>query len=174
MSEQVTYTKVNSSEEINVGDVIMIDPSTGNVTKAVANDCKELILNSRLIVGVCCESDNTTPEPIVIDGGNGKEVDRIKLNSDKSKIHSEYIIISGGDSGTNEARRLIKVVYNEEQLVNVYGYVDIGDKLCISRVAGKAKSKDYLNKNYYEERSIGKVIKYTNNPEQVKVLLNIE
>lgn len=174
MSEQVTYTKLDSSEQINIGDVIMIDPGTGKVTKAVANNCNELILNSRLIIGVCCESDNTTPLPIIIDGGNASNIDRQTINSNKSKIHSNYIIISGGDSGTNEARRLIKVVYNDEQLVNIFGYVDIGDKLCISRVPGLAKSKDYLNKNYYEERPIGKVIKYTNNPNQVKVLLNIE
>lgn len=165
MQDTVTYRKSIPSEIIEPGDLIMIDIETGSVKRAYISNLEDMYINSRLIIGVCVESDNSGNETIIIDGGDAK--------SDNVDLDTQTIIIDGGDAGYNN-KEVIKVAYSGRQLVNVYGYVDIGDTLCISKEPGKAQSKDYLKKNYYNARSIGKVVKFTNNKEQVVVLLDIE
>ena len=162
-NEVLTYRKVIPSEIIIPGDVIMIDPDTGMVKRTEINDFNDYIINSRLIVGICIASDNSSALPEILDGGT----------SDYSDENIQIILIEGGLSDQN-SREIIKVQYGGTCLVNISGYVDIGDELCISSEPGKAKSKDYLNKEYFYSRSIGKVIKYTNNSNQVKLLLDIE
>ena len=66
----MTYRKSIPSEIIEIGDIIMLDPETSYVKRAEANDCDELMANSRLIIGVCVTSNNTDPLPIIIDGGH--------------------------------------------------------------------------------------------------------
>ena len=168
----LTYKKAIPSEVIEVGDIIMLDPGTSYVKRAVVEDFRDLRVNARLIVGVCVYSNNSEPIPIIIDGGKAKDINRELLDGGTSEA-IQTIIIKGGPSNQN-AREIIQVAYMGEQLVNICGFVDLGDKLCISKHPGKAKSKDYLDSDYYKTRSIGKVIQFTNNKDQVRVLLDIE
>lgn len=172
-NEILTYKKADPSEEIQVGDIVMLDTSTAYITRAVINNPYESLLSSKLVVGVCIESNNAAEMLRVIDGGSSSDsLQRIELNGGTSKDVETILIESG--SSDNEAREIIKVAYTGEHLVNICGYVSLGDKLCISQHPGKARSMDYLNIDYFESRSIGKVIKYTANKNQVKVLLDIE
>ena len=132
----ITYKKVDPSEVIEVGDVIMIDPDNGYITRAVRGDNHEFPINTRMVVGICIWSNNTA--------------------SDENQ------------------REIIQVAYTGEWPVNVCGFVDIGDKLGISPHPGKAKAIEYIDKDYFLTRSIGKCVKYMKNKEQVKVLLDIE
>lgn len=170
----MTYRKSIPSEIIEVGDIIMLDPETSYVKRAEANDCDELMSNSRLIIGVCVTSNNTDPIPLFLDGGHAydEDVRREEIDSGTSD-KPQTIMIIGGDSDINK-REIIQIAYMGEQIVNICGYVDLGDKLTLSEHPGKAKSKDFLDEEFYMARSIGKVIKFTNNPKQVKVLLDIE
>lgn len=174
MSEKyITYTKVDPNEIIDIGDVVMIDPANGYITKAEKGDRENAPINVRMVVGVCIESNNIAKVPIIIDGGNAPDVERIDTSRDSTIGEYDIIILDGGNSEQNP-REIIKVVYTGECLVNVVGYVDLGDRLGISSTPGKAKAIDYTDRNYFIERSIGKVIKYSNNRNQVKVLLDIE
>lgn len=170
----MTYRKSKPSEIIEVGDIIMLDPETQYVKRAEANDIDDLMVNSRLIIGICVTSNNTDPIPLVLDGGHAYDEDakREEIDSGTSDKPQTIMIISG-DSNIN-AREIIQIAYMGEQIVNICGYVDLGDKLTLSEHPGKAKSKDFLDEEFYVARSIGKVIKFTNNPKQVKVLLDIE
>ena len=47
----ITYKKVDPSEVIEVGDVVMIDPANGYITRAVMGDRKEFPINTRMVVG---------------------------------------------------------------------------------------------------------------------------
>lgn len=167
----MTYKKANASEIIEIGDLVMLDPATASITRAVINDCKEVPINTRLVVGVCISSDNFSPFLKKLDGGTSEDVTRIKLEAKSDSI--ETIIITSGNSGQN-SREIIQVAYMGEYPVNVQGFVDLGDKLCISNVPGKAKAINYIDRGYFNARSIGKVVKYLNNKNQVKVLLDIE
>lgn len=170
----LTYRKAIPSELINPGDLIMIDPDTAMVKKTVVDDFNDYTTNSRLVVGVCISSNNEAPLPLIINGGNSSNTNVNILNGGSSINNDiEWIVIDGGMSDQN-SREIIQVQYAGTCVVNIYGHVDLGDELCISCEPGKAKSKDYLNKEYFYARSIGRVIKYTDNPEQVKVLLDIE
>ena len=167
----ITYKKVHPEEVIAVGDVIMIDAESGYVTRAVTESIEDMPINTRLTVGICTYSNNYSSFPIIIDGGKAKDVDRIELSSTSSS--EDIIALDGGPSKQNE-REIIKVAYTGEQVVNICGFVEIGDKLCISNHAGKAKAIDYIDSYYFKERSIGKVVKKLKDKEQVKVLLDIE
>lgn len=171
MSDEITYMKANPSEVIIVGDIIMLDHSTGRITKAVNEKKPGMNINSRLVVGVCVWSDNDTPLNLIIDGGSCKEADRITLENMSPDV--ETIIIYGGDS-TQNTRNIIQVAYTGQQIVNVCGPVHIGDRLCISNLPGVAKSKDFIGRQYEDLRSIGKVVKLDKNNKKAKVLLDIE
>lgn len=167
------YRKAIPSEQIDVGDIIMLDPDTSLIKKAVYNNKEELLINSRLIIGVCISSDNTILNIETVNAGNSKvRKDDIILDGGNS-LKVDTIMIDAGDSSIDKSK-VIQVAYNGTQKVNVTGYVDLGDRLCISREAGKAKSKDFLDKEYFDSRSIGKVIKFTNRKDQVIALLDIE
>lgn len=168
----IILRKQDPNEEILVGDVIMVSPETQNVTRAI-NDKTEL--NSRLVVGVCIESDNNTPLPQYIDGGNSKiESNIVTINGGDSTDNKIKLPINGGNSELRK-REVVSVESNGIQVVNVVHHVDLGDKLTISRLhSGKAESIDTLNYNKFCSRTIGKVIKYTTNKEQVVCLLDIE
>lgn len=167
----MTYKKADASEIISVGDIVMLDLATSSITKAVVNSEEGLPLNTRLVVGVCVQSDNYSNFLKRLDGGTSKDVVRTLL---ESKSDSEDIIIIAGGGSGQSSREIIKVAYMGEYPVNVCGFVDLGDKLCISEHAGKAKAIDYYDDDYFRSRSIGKVVKFMNNKYQVKVLLDIE
>lgn len=152
----------------------MIDPSTSYITRAVAKSIEDKIVNARLVVGVCVDSDNESNLPKLIDGGfSDNDIHRRTFFGGPAKSIQTIIIESGGAS--ENGRQVIRVAYSGEQLVNICGPVDLGDKLCISHHPGRAKSIDYLEDlSYFESRSIGKVIKFTSNKNQVKALLDIE
>lgn len=168
------YRKAIPSEHIDVGDIIMLDPNTSLIRKAVFKDQEELIINSRLIIGVCISSDNTILDISTVNGGIAKQKleDTVILDGGSSE-KIDTILIDAGDSSIDKSK-VIQVAYNGQQKVNITGYVDLGDHLCISRCAGKAKSKDFLDREYFDSRSIGKVIKFTNKKDQVIALLDIE
>lgn len=171
MSKYLTYKKVDAEEIITIGDVVMIDPKNGYITRAVKGDKENAPINARMVIGVCIDSNNVVKPNIVIDGGQSSDTERVELSSNSENV--DLIYLEGGNSEQNP-RELIQVVYSGECLVNVTGYVDLGDRLGISNDPGKAKSIDYTDRHYFIERSIGKVIKYTNTKEQVKILLDIE
>lgn len=168
----VTYKKARAEEIIDIGDIVMLDPSTNAITKAVVNSPHDLPINSRLIIGVVTQSDNISKIPLEIDCGNAKSIERKEINCGNSEDKPEFIIIEGGTSKIN-ARAYVKLAYTGEVNVNICGFVQLGDKLTLSNHPGKAKAINYMDKDYYESRSIGKVIKFVSD-KQVKVLLNIE
>lgn len=168
----VTYKKADASEVIEVGDIVMIDPDNALITRAVLDDSFEGAFNARLVVGVCINSNNTAKLRQVLDGGMSRVISRKELNGGNASS-IQTIIIAGGDSSQN-AREIIQVAYAGEYPVNVCGYVDLGDRLCVSSHAGKAKAIDYADNDYFRARSIGKVIKFMNSRDKVKVLLDIE
>ena len=168
----IKYKKSNPSEIIQIGDVIMLDPESLSITKAYIENDDDYNINSRLIVGVCIDTDNASKIPKVLSGGSSKDTNINEIDGgDSTSI--ERILVESGKSGQN-SREIITVAYAGQCLVNICGYVDLGDKLCISTHPGKAKSKDLLDSQYFSSRSIGKVVKFTNNKEQVKALLDIE
>ena len=124
-----------------------------------------------MVVGICISSNNTALPTILLDGGKSKNVDRILLHSLSDS--TDIIILDGGNSAQNP-REIIEVAYTGEWPVNVCGFVDIGDKLGISKHPGKAKAIEYIDNDYFVTRSIGKVVKFMKDREQVKVLLDIE
>lgn len=152
----------------------MIDPDTSRITRAVAASFEDKMINSRLVVGVCIDSDNEGNLLKLIDGGLADDEIRRKFCFGGPARPIQTIIIESGGANENE-RQVIQVAYAGEQLVNICGPVDLGDKLCISHHPGRAKAKDYLeDMDYFESRSIGKVIKFTSNRNQVTALLDIE
>lgn len=168
----ITYKKVDPSEVIEVGDVIMIDADNGYITRAVKGDRHDFPVNTRMVVGICIWSNNSALPPIIIDGGKAKDVERTYIGSTSGDI--EIIELRGGPSNQNP-REIIQVAYTGEWPVNICGFVDIGDRLGISNHPGKAASIDYIDRDYFITRSIGKCVKYMKNKrEQVKVLLDIE
>ena len=171
-NEVLTYRKSVPSEVIEVGDIIMLDPNTSCITRAVAEHRYDFALNSKLVIGVCVWSSNSGPLPVIIDGGTAEDEDKKEITGGLSDS-IQTIIIEGGE-GHQFNREIIKIAYTDRQLVNICGYVNIGDKLCISETPGKAKSKDFLDGEYYYSRTIGKVTQFTNNRNQVIALLDIE
>lgn len=168
----VTYKKKVPTEEISIGDVIMLDVESGYIQRAVLEDSTDYSVNSSLVVGICVYSDNETNPTITIDGGDTTIQDTQSLNGGDSTT-VDTIIIYGGDS-TQNPREIIQVAYTGEQTVNVYGTVQVGDRLCISNQPGKAMSLDYLGQQYYNLRSIGKAISVDTDNSQAQVLLDIE
>lgn len=166
------YHKSDIDEVIEVGDVIMLDPKTETVTRAVANNQGEMYINSRFIVGVVIQSDNVSNVDIDIDGGVAKDSTKEQVDGGGATVKPEYVILEGG-IGQQNMREYVRLAYAGEVVVNVCGYVQLGDRLTISEHAGKAKAIDYIDNDYFKLRSIGKVIKYINK-HQVKVLLDIE
>lgn len=53
----ISYTKLDPKELFVVGDIVMIDPDTGYITRAVANNIHEKLFNSKLVVGVCIKDN---------------------------------------------------------------------------------------------------------------------
>lgn len=152
----------------------MLDPDTSRITRAVVNSYEDMIINSRLVVGVCINSNNDGHLLTLIDGGSADNSINRKLFSGGPARPIQTIIIESGGASENE-RQIIQVAYMGEHIINVCGPVDLGDKLCISHHPGRAKAKDYLeDMDYFESRSIGKVIKFTSNRNQVTALLDIE
>ena len=171
----VTYHKADVDEIIDIGDIVMLDTDTNTVTKAVANDEMEMVINARMIVGLVIFSDNWSKVPLVIDGGMARDrgsVTRDEMDCGTSEEKPEYILIEGGN-GEQNMRELVKIAYSGEVPVNICGYVQLGDRLTISEHAGKAQSINYIDNDYFRLRSIGKVIKYITKY-QAKVLLDIE
>lgn len=166
------YHRMDVNENIEVGDIVMLDPATNTVTRAVANNHGEFILNARLIVGVVVFSDNYSKVPLVIDGGRASTVEMEEIDCGTSENKVEFILLEGGTS-EQSMRELVQIAYGGEALVNICGFVQLGDRLTISKHAGKAKAIDYIDNDYFKSRSIGKVIKFINKT-QVKVLLDIE
>lgn len=165
----VRYRKVNPSEVIDVGDILMISPENQRVTKAIRDGHG---INERLVIGVVTKSDNTTPMPILIDGGFSKDVDRAIIGNGNSEIC--ILSIDGGNSELN-SREYVDIISSGTTKVGIDDkIVHIGDKLTISRfTAGKAERRKISNTDPSGGRSIGKVI--TNLEEgYVETLLNIE
>lgn len=171
--DYLIYHKSNVEEIIDIGDIVMLDPATNTVTKAIANGLDEFILNSRMVIGVVIESDNYSSILSTIDGGPAKDAGtREEIDCGVSERKPQAIIIESGTSKQNK-REIVKIAYNGECIVNICGFVKLGDKLIVSEHAGKAKALDYIDNDYFTSRTIGKVIKYITKY-QVKVLLDIE
>lgn len=163
------YRKSDVTENIEVGDIVMLSPENQRVTRAFAD---KQGINERLVIGVCVESDNTTPMPPVVNGGVAK------VSNTKTQIidgnSKKGLILNGGNSSIRP-REVIRVESGNTQVVNVVHHVDLGDRLTLSRQhPGKAESVDIGNVNRFDNRNIGKAIKYTGSKDKVVCLLNIE
>ena len=169
----LTFKKAIPSEIIELGDIVMLDPGTNYIKRAVANDMQDMMVNSRLIIGVCVKSNNTEPIPEIMSGGPSEGTIKRELINGGVSDSVQTIIIESGTSDQN-SREIIQVAYSGEHAVNICGFVDLGDRLCISSHPGKAKSKDYMDEEYFKARSIGKAIQFTNDPKRVKALIDIE
>lgn len=171
----ITYHKSDVDEIIDVGDIVMLNPETNTITKAVLDEEDDLQVNARLIIGVVVYSDNWSKVPLVINGGSARDTDTVTrdiIDCGTSEAKPEYILIEGGNSEQN-MRELVKIAYAGTVPVNICGYVQLGDRLTISEHAGKAQSINYIDNDYFRLRPIGKVIKYISKY-QAKVLLDIE
>lgn len=80
--------------------------------------------------------------------------------------------------GNNDVSSLsdeVEIGVANQQYVNVVGPIKIGDRLVISNIPGKARAYSYLEDlSYIDLRTIGKVIQFTDNKDQVVALLDIE
>lgn len=171
--DTMTFRKAIPSETIEKGDLLMLDIESGYIKRAVLEKPYEQSVNTKLVVGVCVGSDNESAFIKKIDGGSSLFTNRKTLNGGTSES-IQTIIVYGGDS-TLGTREIVQVAYLGEVCVNIYGRTRIGDRLCISRKPGKAKSIDELDDFGEGMRSIGKVISFLNKEKtQAKVLLNIE
>lgn len=167
----VIFRKTKPSEIIEVGDVLMLSPENQYVTRAIRDESK---LNERLVVGICVESDNETPVAIVVNGGKSKAPTGKFVHINGGSASVNVIPINGGNSELRP-REYVAIESNNIQVVNTVHHIDIGDKLTISDAhPGKAEAVSVLNQNEFDNRSIGKVIKYTENKNKVVALLNIE
>lgn len=168
----LTYKKAIPDEIIDIGDIIMLDVESGLIKRAVLErpHC-DFSYNSRLVVGICVGSDNVTEQPVIIDGGTSEYSIRTVLDGGDS-TNIQRIEIIGGDS-TTPTSTIISVAYSGVQDVNTTGFIKIGNQLCISSKPGKAQSKDFHGKEFYDIRSMGRVIKI---PEKDKatIILDIE
>lgn len=172
----IKLIKDNQYEIIDVGDVIMIDTDTHKVTKAVFNEPGELICNSRIVVGVCVQSDNESPVIEILDGGLADEEERPKIldgGYSDDRQTSEITELFDGGTSQESSRKIIDIAYSGECIINTIGHVEVDDELCISPKAGKAKRKNYFDEEYFDIRSLGKVSECTED-NKIKIILNIE
>lgn len=167
----LTYKKAIPEEVINIGDIIMLDVESGMIKRAVLEPHCEYSINSKLVVGICVGSDNDSKQPIIIDGGTSTDESRVIMDGGDS-TDIERIEIIGGSS-EQPTSTIIQVAYGGIQDVNTTGFIKIGNQLCISPKPGKAQSKDFYGREFYNIRSIGRVIKI---PEKDKatIILDIE
>ena len=130
-NDTMVYRKVDPTEIINIGDVIMIDPYSGYITKAGKGDKNACPINNRLVIGVCVNSNNYAMFNIEINGGSSfDDIEREELSSTSGD--TELIYIDGGTSEQNQ-REIIEVAYSGEVPVNIIGFVEIGDRIGRSR-----------------------------------------
>ena len=99
MSKYLTYKKVDAEEIITIGDVVMIDPKNGYITRAVKGDKENAPINARMVIGVCIDSNNVAKPNIVIDGGQSADTERVELSSNFEKV--DLIYLDGGNSEQN-------------------------------------------------------------------------
>lgn len=168
------YKKLIPDEEIHIGDIVMLDASTGLITRSVLNKFPEPLINDDLVVGVCINSWLDGPIRIVLDGGTAKIVDRELLDAGKAgRINT--IILNGGNAKDEEALEVIQVAYDGVRTVNITGRSKEGDKLVISPKPGKATARKPLRDPSIKLRTLGKIIGYIDEEKtQATVLLNIE
>ena len=169
------FNKVDPTEIINVGDLIMLDSATGKVTVSYANSFEELEVNQMLVLGVCSQSDNITQLPLTLDCGTSK--------NDTQNI----VILDLGDSTTETEH----VLYCETSEINPREYisisnegsveletdninsVEIGTKVRMSRERNKITGNEFNGREATHFRTIGKVTKLLGD-NKVEVLLDIE
>lgn len=169
----IQYKKLDPTEEIQAGDIIMLSPNkTQAVTKAIRD---RYGINERLVIGVVTSSDNITLMPILIDGGLSKTGTKKLINGGESELNVLPIL---GGSSKIISREYVDVSSSGIEIVKVdsfnYDKIRMGDKLTISRkTPGSAEIRMISNTNPVGSRSIGKVIEKLNDG-RVKVLLNIE
>lgn len=165
----VVYRKKDVTENIEIGDIIMISPENQRATRAVAD---KQGINNRLVVGICIESDNKSPIPRFLNGGSAKTSQtKIPVIDGNAKTSLKL----DGGNGSIRPREIVSVESGSTQVVNVVHHVDLGDKITLSKAhPGKAEAVDICNTNRFDTRNIGKVIKYTIDREKVVCLLNIE
>lgn len=165
----ITYTKSNPLENIEPGDVVMLDASNLKITRAYYNNNK--FIYSRFVIGICVQSYNEGDISQIIDGNKAKDYERIVLNGGNAE-QIQTIIISG--QGANEnPKSIVKIACKGIAKVNVCDSVSEGDKLTISSYPGKAKKYDYRQTDNLT-RPIGKVIQSIKDENYVYVLLDIE
>lgn len=168
----LTYKKAIPAEVINIGDIIMLDVESGYIKKAVLERHCEYSVNSRLVVGICISSDNESKQPIVIDGGSCEVTDRVLLDGGTAEVNIQTIKIEGGTS-EEPSSTIIQVGCGGIMDVNTVGPIRIGNQLCISPKPGKAQSKDFDGREFYNIRSIGRVIKIPQK-DKATIILDIE
>ena len=161
MNTTLIKQKSNPNEQIDIGDIIMINPTDGKVTRGVLDDNKE---NDKRIIGICTKSDNE--KQILLDGGN-------------SNI-GESNIIDGGTSNIEESTKIdtkdsniqynIEIATTGKQVVNIQNYSNIYDEVTLSKVPGRGQSKDYELRDLC---SIGHIVQFLDNESQVKVDLQL-
>ena len=174
--ENTEYKKANNLEEINIGDLIMIDTDTGNVTKAFLEKPFNEPINTRMVIGVCTSSDNETPLNKIIDGSTCKEYEREILEGGEE----DTIIIEGGSASENP-RTLIEICSEGEQELFITGKAEESDNVCVSFEAGKVMSMAYLDDEevmdqfHSDLRTVGTIKEFIDE-EQTKAIveLNIE
>lgn len=169
----LSYNKLNADEVFEVGDIVMLDANTGLVTRAVAKNTPEKLINSKLVIGVCLKENKPVDDTDSINGGTSDNTIEDVIQGGTASSSSEEII--DGNNNETETSSAVEIGVTDHQLVNIAYPVKLGDKLVISNIPGKARSYNYLeDKSYLELRTIGKVIKLTENENQVIALLDIE
>lgn len=170
MSE-IIYKKAVPTEVIEVGDIIQIDLSTGKVQKSILPDLFDMEINSKLMLGVCIESDNTTPLNIVLNGGTGKELKREVLDGGLSD-NTQTIILYNTNSSPN-TREQITVAYSGQYIVNMDSNFKENDLICISKTPGKGKKLEFIDARMRNGiRTIGRVASIIE--ENKKALINLD
>lgn len=171
------FKKVYPTEEINIGDLIMLDIATGLVTKTNVPSVDDYYINANNVIGVCSNSDNETALPGIIDCGNSNTQVTTLLNLGNSTTETEHIIICE-DSVINP-RELIEVESTgivDLEIANIDNYCEpirVGEKVIMGIKPNTVMKQEFDHREFVSVRTIGKIVEIIDNT-HVKVLLDIE
>lgn len=169
------FNKVDPNEIINVGDLIMLDSATGKVTVTQANSYEELEVNQMLVVGVCSESDNTTPLPQILDCGQSiiDETRLVTLDLGDSTTETGHVLTC--ENSEPNSREYIEINNTGSVILENDGAneIEIGTKVRMSGERNKVTGNEFNSREATHFRTIGKVTKILSD-NKVEVLLDIE
>ena len=172
-----SFKKLKPTEEINIGDLIMLDIATGLVTIANIPSVEDYYINANNILGICSETDNTTELPQLLDCGNSGTEDPTTLDLGDSTTETSHVLYC--ETSEKNSREYIET--NNSGIVTLELYddndyddpIEIGDKVIMGLKTNTVMQKEFHDREFIHVRTIGKVVGFEDK-KHVKILLDIE